>query len=176
MSKTIEELKTEADTLGIKYVKNIGAEKLAQKIEDYFESQAADDLAVVKEEDPIVDELTGPKKGVDKMPINETPEQAFKRKSKERQKKRLTNTRVVTLSSNDKRENHVTSTAYLSCGTLSRIVPLDIPVELEEALIIIAETTPITLHVAEVIDGKRTGNSVPKSIKKYNVSYEDMKL
>lgn len=168
--KTIEELKLEADTLGVKYVKNIGAEKLAQKIEDYFESQAADDLPKVKED--IVDELTAPKKGIEKV-LSETPEQKFKRDSKARQTKRLEK-RIVTITSNDKRENHVTTTAYLSCGTVSKIVPLDMPIELEEALIIIAKTTPITLHVAEVENGKPTGNMVPKSVKKYNVSYEDM--
>jgi len=169
--KTLEELKQEADTLGVKYVKNIGAEKLAQKIEDHFESQAADDLPKVKEE--IVDELTAPKTGIEKV-LSETPEQKFRRESKDRQSKRLEK-RIVTLTSNDKRDNHVTTTAYLSCGTVSKIVPLDMPVELEEALIIIANTTFITLHVAEVIDGKPTGNMVPKSVRKYNVSYEDMK-
>jgi len=165
--KTIEELKQEADTLGVKYVKNIGAEKLAQKIEDYFESQAADDLPKVKEE--IVDEVTT----IDRSG-RETTKQRFIRESKERQANRMKK-RIVTITSNDKRENHMTTTAYLSCGTVSRIVPLDYPIELEEALIIVADTTPITLHVDEVIEGKRTGNKVPKTIKKFNISYEDMK-
>jgi len=166
--KTLEELKQEADTLGVKYVKNIGAEKLAQKIEDYFESQAADDLPKVKEE--IVDEVTT----IDKL-SKETAKQKFIRESKERQANRM-KTRIVTITSNDKRENHMTTTAYLSCGNaVSRIVPLDYPVELEEALIIVADTTPITLHVDEIVEGKRTGNKVPKTIKKFNISYEDMK-
>jgi len=165
--KTLEELKQEADTLGVKYVKNIGAEKLAQKIEDYFESQAADDLPKVKEE--IVDEVTT----IDR-PGKETAKQKFIRESKERQAKRMKK-RVVTITSNDKRENHMTTTVYLSCGAVSRIVPLDYPVELEEALIIVADTTPITLHVDEIVEGKRTGNKVPKTIKKFNISYEDMK-
>lgn len=165
--KTIEELKQEADTLGVKYVKNIGAEKLAQKIEDYFESQAADDLPKVKEE--IVDEVTT----IDRSG-RETTKQKFLRESKERQAKRMKK-RVVTITSNDKRENHMTTTAYLSCGAVSRIVPLDYPVELEEALIIVADTTPITLHIDEIVEGKRTGNKIPKTIKKFNISYEDMK-
>lgn len=170
--KTLEELKLEADTLGVKYVKNIGAEKLAQKIEDYFESQAAGDLAEVKEE--IVDELTGPKTGLEAAVAKETPKQKFTRESKSRQVKRL-KTKIVTLTSNDIRENHVTTTAYLSCGTVSKVVPLNTPVELEEALIIIADTTFITLHRDEVVDGRRTGNKIPSQVKKYNVSYENMK-
>jgi len=166
MTKTLEELKQEADALDIKYVKNIGTEKLEQKIEDFYKSQAADSLPKVKEDVEVIETPTAVSK-------TEDARTKFKRESKERQAARMKK-RIVTITSNDKRDNHVTTTAYLSCGTVSKIVPLDIPVELEEALIIIAKTTPITLHVDEVIDGKRTNNKVPKSIKKYNVSYEDM--
>ena len=35
MDKTIEELKEEADALGIKYSANIGAAKLQEKIDEY---------------------------------------------------------------------------------------------------------------------------------------------
>ena len=91
------------------------------------------------------------------------------------QKKRAFKTTVITLTNKDNRENDVVTTAYLSFENqyfgLSKIVPLDIPVELEAALIAIAERSMITLHKDEIIDGKRTGNKTPVRVKKYAISY-----
>ncbi len=90
-------------------------------------------------------------------------------------KKVALKTSVVTITNRDSRDNDVTTTAYLSFENqyfgVSKNVPLDVAVELEQALIDIAESTTITLHKDEVIDGKRTGNKVAISVKKYVVSY-----
>ncbi len=167
--KTIEELKKEANELGLTYNSKIGATKLSEKIEDYYESQSAGDLVKVKEE--IEEEVEKPAKEVKaKLSPMAQGKVAIKAAIAKSMK-----TRVVTISNNDKRDNSHTTTAYLSCGAFQRTVPLDIPVELENALINIAKNSKITQHIDEVVGGKRTGNKIPKPANKYMVSYEDMK-
>jgi len=82
---------------------------------------------------------------------------------------------IVTITNKDPRDNNVTTTAYLSFENqyfgMARMVPLDIPVELEVALIKIAAACTMTLHKDEVIGGKRTGNKTPVRVKKYAISY-----
>lgn len=172
MAKTLEELKTEADGLGIKYAPKIGIEKLQEKIEDYYESQAADDL--VQEAPEVPEELPA-------IPENNSPAQRRNKGMRElaaELRGAAMKTRVVTITNNDKRDSHMTTTAYLSMENqyfgLSKIVPLDIPVELEQCLIDVAKSTEIILHVDEIVDGKRTGNKRPQYVKKYVVSYEDV--
>ena len=84
-------------------------------------------------------------------------------------------TQIVTLTNKDPRDNNVTTTAYLSFENqyfgVARMVPLDIPVELETALIKIAAGCTMTLHKDEIVGGKRTGNKVPTRVKKYAISY-----
>lgn len=175
MDKTIEELKAEADVLGIVYSNKIGTIKLAQKIEDYFESQAAGDLvkSIDDESDEDEDEVAT---SVVKGPKMSAEVQMRTLIAKAREAAMAT--RIVTLSSNDKQESEWTTTAYLSMENqhfgLSKIVPLDVPVELEQCLIDIAKNTTITLHKDEIIDGRRTGNKIPTSVRKYNISYEDI--
>lgn len=168
MDKTLEELKAEADVLEIKYSDRIGATKLAEKIEDFYTSQAAGDFVKVKEE----------------VEVKETPQnkqanaEQVERDMIQAAKKAAMETKIVTISSNDKRDNDVTTSVYLSVENqyfgVAKYVPLDIPVELEVCLIEVAKTTYITLHSDEVIDGKRTGNKIPKSVRKFTISYEDI--
>lgn len=174
MEKSLEELQAEATALGIKFMPTIGAEKLAKKIEDFYTSQAAGDSVQVREE-PVEDEVSD----------NDTPQKrqakqdAAIRKMVLEAKTAAMATRIVTISNNDKRENDVMTTAYLSMENqhfaVSKYVPLDVPIELEECLIEVARTTYITLHKDEIIDGRRTGNKIPVSTRKFNISYEDIK-
>jgi hypothetical protein len=94
-------------------------------------------------------------------------------------KKAATAKSIVTLTNKDPRENATVTTAHLSVENqhfgVSRIVPLDIPVELEQCLIDLAESTMMTLHRDEVAGGKRTGNKVAVSVKKFAVSYSRQK-
>lgn len=174
---TLEELKTEADNLGITYAPKIGAEKLQAKIDAHYESQAADDLVQETAEETPVEDTNK----LDAIPVNSSPAQKRAKNMREIAAEMRTaamKTRVVRLSNNDKRDSHVTTTAYLSMENqyfgLSKIVPLDIPIELEQCLIDVAKNVEIILHVDEIIDGKRTGNKRPQYVKKYVVSYEDM--
>ena len=174
MDKTLEELKAEADVLGVEYSKNIGAAKLAEKLEAFYESQSAGDL--VKEATP--EELAAKEaKVVDKtvLPVVDSQADFIKMRKAEAMKKS-----VVVITSNDKRDNEYVTAEYLSCENqffgVSKLVPLNIPVELEECLIEVAKTTMVMLHQDEITpDGRRTGNKVTRMTRKFNVSYEQVK-
>nr|DAO34072.1 MAG TPA: hypothetical protein [Caudoviricetes sp.]DAO88374.1 MAG TPA: hypothetical protein [Caudoviricetes sp.] len=92
-------------------------------------------------------------------------------------KKEAFKTRVVTITSNDKRDNDVTNAVMLTCEnqffSLSKVVPLNVPVELEQCLIDSAKDVRIPIHSDEVINGRRTGNAKVELVNKYNISYED---
>ena len=155
MSRDIEEARTEADQLGLKYSPNIGLAKLEEKIEGHYATQAAGDIVTEVEEETEAVEVAKPAAG--KL----TQEQAHA-KMLLTAKAKAFETRIVTITSNDKRDNHVTTTAYLSMDNQyfgkSKYVPLDVPVELEKCLIDVAKDIKIMLHVDEIVDGKRTGN------------------
>jgi hypothetical protein len=86
-------------------------------------------------------------------------------------------TRIVTITNRDSRDNTYTTTALLSMEnqyfSISKIVPLDIAVELEDCLIKVAQSTMIPHHTDEIVNGRRTGNKITKQAKKYTISYSD---
>ena len=129
-----------------------------------------------KEESEAVAELQKSMKKTEKEDTDRKPSKRMlmRRKIAEARKKAF-KTHIVTLTNKDSRENDVMTTVNLSFENqyfgLSKIIPLDVPVELEKALIDIAESTRITLHKDEVVSGKRTGNKVPVSVKKFAISY-----
>lgn len=180
--KTLEELKAEAQALGITFNPKIGVDKLAAKIEEHYNSLSAEDsvksIDDIVEEDEVFEPETATvivdKKGMEKL----SKEQRVRQLVAEARKQAMA-TKVVTISSNDKRDSEYTTTAYLSMENqyfgVSKLIPLDIPIELEQCLIDVAKSTMITLHKDEVVNGKRTGNKVPQSVRKFNISYEDMK-
>lgn len=173
MEKTLEELKAEADVLGVEYSPNIGAKKLSEKIEAYYESQAAGDSVKVQAEPEPVKEA---KKTISK---EETKEAKWRRIGAELKAKAL-QTRVVTITNNDPRESSVLTADYAGMENQffsgkSLIIPFGIPTEVPQCVINVLKRTMITVHADEIINGQRTGNKVPKSVKKYNISYEDMK-
>jgi hypothetical protein len=149
---TREELLEQANELGLEFAPNVGAAKLKSLIDA---------------------ELSGePAKEVLKVPrVISKNEKIKMRKDAAMVKK------VVTITNKDARESDVATTAYLSFENnyfgVAKNVPLDIPVELEVALIQIAKAARMTLHKDEVINGKRTGNKTPVRVAKYAVSYEE---
>lgn len=172
----------EANELGLEFPANIPTKKLQAMVAEAkgepppIDEEVPPSPEVKKEEeisDQSVEEETStvvesrPTKAMDAISrrrelIRKSKEEAFKK-------------RVVTLTNKDPRENEYMTTAYLSFENqyfgLSKLVPLDVPVELEQALIHIAETTLMSLHKDEIVDGKRTGNKVTTRVKKYAISY-----
>ncbi len=170
-----EKLIEEANELGLEFAKNTSTKKLKTMVaEANGEPTPVDETPppspAVKAEAPAEEEPA--------QPVN--PSAPMSRASNMRERVRLAKQRafkkrVVTITNKDNRENDVMTTAPLSFENqyfgLAKNVPLDIPVELEQGLIDVAETTMMTLHRDEIIDGKRTGNKVPQRVKKYAVSY-----
>lgn len=187
-----KELLKEAEKLGLEFPKNIPTDKLEVLIENSLETeqgdklteeeQAAEDAEKAAEEKSKKEETAAHEKLMNDVQKTENVKGSgeLSRKSRIRKKiaeskKKAFKTSVVTLTNKDNRENDVMTTVNLSFENqhfgLSKIVPLDVPVELEKALIDIAESTRITLHKDEIVDGKRTGNRVPVSVKKFAISY-----
>lgn len=180
-----KELLKEAEELGLDFPKNIPTDKLEALIMDSLETEQGDKLT---EEEQAAEEKAKKEEAEAHAKLMNDVKKAesvkgsgeLSRKSRIRQKiaeakKKAFKTRIVTLTNKDNRENDIMTTANLSFENqhfgLSKIVPLDVPVELEQALIDIAESTRITLHKDEIVDGKRTGNKIPVSVKKFAVSY-----
>jgi hypothetical protein len=158
----------EANALGLEFPSNIPSAKLEAMI---AESQGP---AVKEEEEDAPAEEATPAPKV-------TPKNArhARRLQIKNAKDAAMKTRVVTITNKDKRENEVMTTVHLSCENqhfgVSKIVPLDIAVEVEQCLIDIAEGTMMTLHKDEIKNGQRTGNKVAVPTKKFIVSYSDQK-
>lgn len=173
-----EDLLKQAEELSLDVPKNTRTDKLRAMIDEVASPQAASDEDGDEQMD---DSQEAPQETDTQSPPEEKPagrpltkQQRFRQKVAEK-KRAAMKTRVVTITNRDNRDNDFTTTATLSFENqhfgMSKIVPLDMPVELEEALIHVAETARITLHKDEVRNGRRTGNKVPVSVKKYAISY-----
>jgi hypothetical protein len=194
-----DELIKQAEELGLDFPKNIPGEKLSKMVDEAleqgpYENQKfdVDELTeeemkfendekiakeqAAKEEAAAIAELQESMKKTENSNSDRMPSKRMlmRRKIAESRKKAF-KTHIVTLTNKDSRENDIMTTVHLSFENqhfgLSKIVPLDVPVEIEKALIDIAESTRITLHKDEIVSGKRTGNKIPVSVKKFAISY-----
>ncbi len=154
-----KELLDQANELGLEFQSNIPGDKL--------EVMIAEKLAANAEQSSNTngDKPTNP---------NLRPRLNKSQRIK-RAKDRALKLHIVTITNKDNRENDVMTTVSVSFENeffgLGRDVPLDIPVEIEQALIDVIEATMITLHKDEIRAGRRTGNKVPVSVQKFAVSY-----
>lgn len=165
-----------ANELGLDFQSNIPTEKLKAIV-----AEAKGEPPVVEENVPAGPALkAGASQATDDdeevaSPKPKVSKYVAKRAKIAASKKKAFATQVVTLTNKDNRENDIMTTAYLSFENqhfgLSKVVPLDIPVQLEAALINIAETAMMTLHKDEIVGGRRTGNKVPVRVKKFAISY-----
>jgi len=176
MSTEREDLINEANGLELEFHSNIPTTKLQGLI-----AEAKGEPPAVNEPAPAGPALkAGASTEVPDEEAVETVKPKLSRYAAKRQKivkakQAAMKTKVVTITNKDNRENDIMTTAYLSFENqhfgLSKVVPLDIPVQLEVSLIHIAENTIMTLHKDEIIGGKRTGNKVPVRVKKFAFSY-----
>lgn len=154
MEKTIEDLKLEADTLGITYSGNIGIAKLQEKIDAFYEAESKTaTIAEVKEEDTSEDKtptrFRGVKDAIRQLEIDNAK------------------TEVVKLTMIDKREASTATDAYFSNGNYAMRVPLDVWVEMPKILIDMAEKAKGMVHMETDM------GSIPKLAKKYVVEYKN---
>lgn len=179
-SEKRQQLIDEANELGLEFAKNVTDKTLEKMIrEEKGEPEPVD-------EEPVPSPAAKSKEQLEEEGLNE-PEPETKEKATHKRpvnrrrqlvaemKRKAMKTRVVTITNRDPRDNMHTTTAHLSVENqyfgVSKIVPLDVPVELEECLITSAETAMIPIHRDEIINGRRTGNKVTGRAKRYTVSY-----
>ena len=172
---TIEELKQEASELGITFNQNIGAEKLAAKIEDYYKSQETSgkellDAIAAQEATEKSEEKSAVK---DKAATSTVPNHLQVAKTAE---ERARTTKVITITDNDMRENNQTTVAVVNCSNMyfdlgTVYIPLNMPVEVKQGHIDALAGVEIPLHVKD----PKTGLSTLRMRSRYSISYEDMK-
>ena len=152
MEKSFEELKQEADELGLTYSPNIGKAKLEEKIEQKYKE-------IEESSDSVESNTRVSTKGAlaaRKEALKIIAEQIAESKK----------TKVVKITMVDKREASTATHAYFSNGDVSLNIPLDVWVEMPNILIQLAEEAKAVTHVDS------NGVTEPKLTKKYVVEYK----
>ena len=164
----LEELRKEADDLGISYGKTMGATKLQEKIDAFYEGQETSGPAVVEA-------VEAKEKQKDK-----NSERAAKELSKQEQatltriarEKAARATKVVTIIDNDQRVNNQTTTCTVNCsneffdlGTV--VLPLNERIEVAMGHIKTLQQVQIPLHVRDT----KTGLSTVRLRPRYTITY-----
>ncbi len=171
-----EDMIAEATDFGLEFKGNISNIKLAEILAEFKGEPAP--LAETPPPGPAVKAEAEPEQEATQDTVVKTLAQkvyqAKRNKIAVAKKKAMAKT-IVTITNKDNRENDVMTTAFLSFENqhfgMAKNVPLDIPVELEFALIDIAERCMMTMHKDEIVKGRRTGNKVTVRVKKYAISY-----
>jgi len=161
----IKELRQEATELGITFSANIGAEKLADKIEEFYKSQETS-------ETEIQELVTAKEKSEEKSAVSgnvNVRAEAIKKAEADARK-----TRIITIVDNDQRVNNQTTTATVSCGNMhfdlgTAHIPLNVPVEVRQGHINALQGIEIPQHVKD----PKTGLHRVTMRKRYSVSFED---
>ena len=152
MEKSFEELKQEADELGLTYSPNIGKAKLEEKIEQRYKE-------IEESSDSVESNTRVSTKGAlatRKEALKIIAEQIAENKK----------TKVVKITMVDKREASTATHAYFSNGDVSLHIPLDVWVEMPNILVQLAEEARAVTHVDS------NGITEPKLTKKYVVEYK----
>ena len=152
MEKSFEELKQEADELGLTYSPNIGKAKLEEKIEQKYKE-------IEESSDSVESNTRVSTKGAlatRKEALKIIAEQIAENKK----------ARVVKITMVDKREASTATHAYFSNGDVSLNIPLDVWIEMPNILIQLAEEARAVTHVDS------NGITEPKLTKKYVVEYK----
>lgn len=152
MEKSFEELKQEADELGLTYSPNIGKAKLEEKIEQRYKE-------IEESADSVESNTRVSTKGAlatRKEALKIIAEQIAENKK----------TKVVKITMVDKREASTATHAYFSNGDVSLHIPLDVWVEMPNILVQLAEEARAVTHVDS------NGITEPKLTKKYVVEYK----
>ena len=152
MEKSFEELKQEADELGLTYSPNIGKAKLEEKIEQKYKE-------IEESSDSVESNTRVSTKGAlatRKEALKIIAEQIAENKK----------TKVVKITMVDKREASTATHAYFSNGDVSLNIPLDVWIEMPNILIQLAEEARAVTHVDS------NGVTEPRLTKKYVVEYK----
>jgi len=157
---TLDELKIEADELGVKYSPNIGEAKLSEKIEAHYKSVES---GTPKAVEPEVKEKTKSETKVKKTFAQRAIESEKRAKEKH----------IIIITDNDQRENNLTTTVSVTCGNEhfelgTKRIPLNLPVEVEQGFINVLKEIVIPLPVRAMDGTMKTSMR-----RRYSISYED---
>jgi hypothetical protein len=162
----IEDLKEEAVSLGVTFSKAIGAVKLKEKIDNYYEAQETSGAAVIE-----AVEKNEKAKSQSTAKTDKVSNKVAKRRSREAAARK---TRIVVLTDNDQRVNSQTNTCVVNCSNEffdlgTKILPLNEKIELCQGHINVLKSVSIPLHVKD----NKTGLSTVRMRPRYSISYED---
>jgi hypothetical protein len=165
----LDELKSEADQLGVKYNPQIGAAKLKEKIDAYYESQETSG----KEIQEAIQKNEAKEKSEGKSAVTDNKEIA-KRKRIAEAKAKANKTRIVKIIDNDQRVNNQTTTCKVTSGNLyfdlgSVVIPLNVPVEVKQGHINVLKNILIPQHGKDT----KTGLSSVRMVPRYTISYTE---
>jgi len=172
MSEQLDQLKQEADELGLKYSPNIGEAKLQEKIDEYYKAQETSfkevDAAIKNNEAKENSEAkTGKTKKAGKTSMTILAKKLYDKARR---------TKVVTIIDNDQRVNNQTTTCkanwtnnYYDMGT--RIFPLNTPIEIPQGFIDVLKEVWIPHHVHD----PKTQLSKTIMRRRYTIQVEDFK-
>jgi hypothetical protein len=172
MNEELQDLKKEADDLGLTYNAQIGVAKLQEKIDAYYESQETSEkelIAAVKAKEEAVKADEQPEEKAvqtSKTPVHGANKRAARRKAAEA-------TRVVTIIDNDQRVNNITTTCTVSCSNMyfdlgTIILPLNMAVEVKQGHLNVLKELKIPQHVKDA----KSGLSQVRMVPRYTISYE----
>ena len=160
----LQELKKEADDLGITYSKAIGEIKLQEKVDNFYTTQETSE-AVLKSKVETQDKIkeVRPTPHLDRISVKR-----IKREKEARAKK------VVTIIDNDQRVNNQTTTCTANCsneffdlGTV--ILPLNEKIEVSMGHVFTLQEVKIPLHTRD----QKTGLTIVRLRPRYTISYEN---
>jgi|WetSurMetagenome_2_1015567.scaffolds.fasta_scaffold376890_2 hypothetical protein len=151
--KDIEDLKNEAEALGITYSANIGAAKLQAKIDAFYDADSAGHKVEV-EATPA-----------EKKEIRANDEKSAMAIIKEQERANLESI-VIKLTMVDRREASTATDAYFGNGDVAMNIPLDTWVEVPRIIAMMADEARAITHM------ESDSGSVPKSVKKFVVEYK----
>ncbi len=137
-------LKAKADLYGIAYSPNIGEAKLRERIEEYESKQPKDES-----------------------------ENGKKENWKLHPARRLIKVRISNLDVTERDLPSIYRGVVTKHFTEARVIPLDTEWWVPECIVKELENDMMQIHVDQVDEktGRKTGNKIPKNVKKYNIQY-----
>lgn len=159
-TETLNDLKKEANDLGVTFSANIGAAKLKAKIDEFYESQETSQVDVIEEDE--VEEINS-------KPTKQKSMAEIAVELKARASKPV----VVIITDNDQRINNQTTTAPVNCsneyfdlGTMA--LPLNEKIEVKQGFIDVLKEVEIPQHVKD----QKSGLSRVVLRSRYSISIE----
>jgi folylpolyglutamate synthase/dihydropteroate synthase len=161
----LEDLRKEADDLGISYTKTLGETKLQEKINAFYEEQETGGPAL----EATAEEKEATKEKAKAAALTKRQRSALKRVERE---KTARATRIVTIIDNDQRVNNQTTTCTVNCsneffdlGTV--VLPLNERIEVAMGHIRTLRQVQIPLHMRD----NKTGLSSVRLRPRYTVTF-----